>query len=188
VCNGKGVTDVLFLCTGNLCRSPSAALLLSRHLERSGTTGVMVHSAGTLGAPFGSPDLLVEEARPFGIDLGDHTPRRFDPAMIADADLVVGLSREHVREAVLADIPSFPKSFTLRELVRRGSAVGPRRDGEALGEWLARVHQGRRHAELIGDSPDDDVVDPMGGTSDDYRVMLVDVESLTATLSQLAWP
>jgi protein-tyrosine phosphatase len=184
----KGVADVLFLCTGNLCRSPSAARLLSRQLAQHGTVGVTVHSAGVLGAPFGPPDPLVAEARAFGIDLAGHVPRPFDPGMIAGADMVIGLSREHVRESVLADIPSFPKAFTLREIVRRGTGQGPRRGDETLAEWLARLHVGRRHADLIGDSPDDDIADPMGGTAEDYRLMLVDVGALTESLGRLAWP
>ena len=60
--------------------------------------------------------------------------------------------------------------------------------GEALGEWLARLHEGRRHADLIGDSPDDDIVDPMGGMPGDYRLMLTDVWALTRSFRNLAWP
>ena len=40
----------------------------------------------------------------------------------------------------------------------------------------------------MGQSPDDDVMDPMGGTPDDYRRMLTDVAALTGTLRNLAWP
>jgi hypothetical protein len=98
------------------------------------------------------------------------------------------MSREHVREAVLADPLSFAKTFTLREIVRRGQEKGQRRSDEALGEWLARLHEGRRHTDLVGDSPHDDIADPMGGSSDDYRRMLEDVSALTQSLSQLAWP
>ena len=65
--------------------------------------------------------------------------------------------------------------------VRRGAA-------EDLGVWLTRLHDGRRHTDLMGESPDDDIVDPMGGTPDDYRQMLTDVSGLTETLRNLAWP
>jgi hypothetical protein len=40
----------------------------------------------------------------------------------------------------------------------------------------------------MGESPDDDVLDPMGGTREDYRRMLTDVAALTGTLRNLAWP
>ena len=157
------MVDVLFVCTGNLCRSPSAALLLRQHLGDEAGAEVTVHSAGTFGADDGPPSALVEEGSTFGIDLGSHVARIVDPGMIETADLVVGLAREHVRETVVAVPSSFPRTFTLREIVRRGLQVGPRGDTEELGTWLGNLHEGRRHADLIGASPDDDVIDPMGG-------------------------
>ena len=172
------MADVLFVCTGNLCRSPSAALLLRQQLGDAGSE-VTVHSAGTVETDFGPPRPLVEEGRVFGIDLGAHVPRKVDPGMVQAADLVVGLTREHVRETVVAVPSSFPKTFTLREIVRRGLHTGARGAGEDLGAWLARLHDGRLHADLMGESPEDDVMDPMGGTPDDYRRMLTDVAALT---------
>ena len=129
-----------------------------------------------------------EEARAFGIDLAAHVPRTVDAAMIQAADLVVGLTREHVRETVVAVPSSFPRTFTLREINRRGLHTGARGAAEDLGAWLARLHDGRLHADLMGESPDDDVIDPMGGAPDDYRRMLTEVAALTRTLRNLAWP
>ncbi len=180
--------EVLFVCTGNLCRSPSAALLLRQQLRDAGGAEVTVHSAGTVGADVGPPRPLVEEGRAFGIDLAAHVPRTVDPAMIQAADLVVGLTREHVRETVVAVPSSFPRTFTLREITRRGGHTGARGAADDLGAWIARLHDGRLHVDLRGDAPDDDVIDPMGGTPDDYRRMLTDVAALTRTLRNLAWP
>jgi low molecular weight protein-tyrosine phosphatase len=180
--------DVLFVCTGNLCRSPSAAFLLRQELRDAGGADVTVHSAGTMQADVGPPPAFAEEARAFGIDLAAHVPRTVDPAMIQAADLVVGLSREHVRKTVIAVPSSFSRTFTLREITRRGSRTGARRSADDLGAWLARLNEGRLRADLMGDSPDDDVIDPMGGTPDDYRRMLTDVAALTRTLRNLAWP
>ena len=183
-----GMDDVLFVCTGNLCRSPSAALLLRQQLGDAGRAEVTVLSAGTVGADVGPPRPLVQEGRAFGIDLGAHVARTVDPGMIQAADLVVGLTREHVRETVVAVPSSFPRTFTLREIVRRGLDKGARGAAEDLGAWLARLHDGRLRADQMGESPDDDVMDPMGGTPDDYRRMLIEVSALTQTLRDLAWP
>ncbi len=183
-----GMDDVLFVCTGNLCRSPSAALLLRQELRDAGGAAVTVHSAGTVGSDVGPPRSLVEEGLAFGIDLAAHVPRTVDPAMIQAADLVVGLSREHVRETVVEVPSSFPRTFTLREITRRGSRTGTRGAAEDLCAWLARLNGGRLPVDLMDDSPDDDVMDPMGGTRDDYRRMLTDVAALTRTLRNLAWP
>ncbi len=182
-----GMAGVLFVCTGNLCRSPSAALFLRQQLGDAGSE-VTVHSAGTMEVDGGPPRALVLEGRALGIDLADHVPRRVEPDMIRAADLVVGLSREHLRETEVAVPPSFPTTFTLREIVRRGLDTGPRGAAEDLAAWIDRLHDGRLVADLMGESPDDDVMDPMGGTPEDYRRMLTDVAALTGTLRNLAWP
>jgi protein-tyrosine phosphatase len=181
------MTDVLFVCTSNLCRSPSAALFLRQQLGDA-RSEVTVHSAGTMAAEVDAPRALLLEGQALGIDLVDHLPRVVDSDMIRAADLVLGLTRRHLRETVTAVPTSFPKTFTLREIVRRGAHTGPRGAAEGLGVWLTRLHDGRRRTDLMGESPDDDIVDPMGGTPDDYRQMLTDVSGLTGTLRNLAWP
>ena len=100
-----GMVDVLFVCTGNLCRSPSAALFLRQQLGDAGPE-VTVHSAGTVRTGARTPRALLLEGRELGIDLADHLPRMVDPDMIRAADLVVGLTRQHLardgdRRAVL---------------------------------------------------------------------------------------
>jgi protein-tyrosine phosphatase len=182
------MAEILFLCTGNLCRSPTAEWFFSQQLLRYGPDDVTVTSAGVYGAPASPPDVLVKEGMAFGLDLSRHTPRRIDAASIAGADLIVGMEREHVREVVLADTSSFPKTFTLREIVRRGEHKGQRDGGESLADWLNRLALGRRHLDLVGDSPIDDISDPMGGTAEQFRRMLTDVQDLTRSLYRLIWP
>jgi protein-tyrosine phosphatase len=182
------MTTVLFVCTGNLCRSPSAAWLLAQRLSEAGTPDVTVESAGTLGTTAGVPVELQHEGATYGLDLSAHRPRRVDAETIARADLVIGLERAHLRETVLADPPSFARTFTLREIVRRGREHGPRPEGQTLADWLGQLGEGRRHTELLGTSPLDDIRDPMGGTSEDYRTMLTELAASTRTLHSLAWP
>lgn len=178
---------VLYLCTGNLCRSPVGAASTAAAL-RDRTDEVVVTSAGTQGIGAPSPDLLVAVAGEQAIDLRGHRGRRLDPSHLDAATLVIGMAREHVRDAVLAQPAIWPRCFTLRELVRRGHDRGGRRPDETLPAWLARVHEGRRHADLLGASPDDDVADPMGGPAGEYRAMVVEVTALTGQLVRLAWP
>jgi protein-tyrosine phosphatase len=179
------MSDVLFICTGNLCRSPSAELFLAQNVLRGGQPELSVASAGTQGTSEHVPKQLRNEAAVFGLDFTDHQPRRVEAEDIARSQMIIGMTRQHVREVVLLDRSSFPRAFTLRELVRRGSAAGPRKPDEDLQGWLLRVHGARRYLDLIGDSGQDDVPDPMGGPPEGYRRMLTDVQALVRNLYKL---
>lgn len=145
---------------------------------------------GNFGGRFGGGTVgsVARKSAAFGLDLRPHMARRLDVGMVARADMVIGMERSHVREVVLADPPAFSKSFTLREIVRRGAERGGRNSLQSLPEWLTYLGEGRRHLDLIGDSPRDDILDPMGGKPKEYRVMLNDLEALTQALHSLTWP
>lgn len=176
---------VLFVCTANRARSPFAAALLRRELEDRGLH-TEVLSAGIMEGGRGCPDLVHDAAHAVGIDLADHCSRMLTPQILDESDLVVGMAREHVRHAVVLSPASFGRSFTLRELVRRAEAVGPRR-GE-LAPWLEAVHAGRAKEDLLGSSPDDDVADPYGGPPAGYARMASELEELVRALAALVWP
>jgi protein-tyrosine phosphatase len=103
---------------------------------------------------------------------------------------VLGMTREHVREVVVLDPEAFARSFTLKELVRLGEAAGPRRPGEDLPEWLARVGDGRRRSDLMGVAPDPelDVADPIGGPLSGYERTAAEIDGLLERLVACVWP
>lgn len=148
---------------------------------------VRVSSAGEMagGAPAARGSLRAMASR--GIDLSEHRSRRFTPEHLAAADLVLGMARRHVREAVLTYPDAWPRTFTLKEIVRRGRATGARQPGQSLEEWLRRVHLGRRPTDLLGDDAADDVADPIGGPDHRYAVTADEVEELIGELVGLAF-
>jgi protein-tyrosine phosphatase len=185
--NLGAMPDVLFVCTGNLCRSPSGAALLRARLAQDGPHDVTVHSAGTIQASGWAPDALLVEGAAWGIDLHEHVPRQITHEDLDRADLVVAMARQHLREIMLMAPDAFTRSFTLRELVRRAEAVGPRSQDETLEAWLTRVRGSRRQLDVLGESADDDVADPMGGPAAGYRSMLNQVARLIDALYALVW-
>jgi len=151
--------------------------LLRTHLTAAGIPA-SVGSAGLL--PGGSPatDHAVAVMRARGVDIRHHVSRRLDPRVARLTPLVVGMARRHVREAVVTYGAAIERTFTLKELVRRGEKVGPRRPDETVSVWLARVGTGRQVSDLIGDDPDDDVADPIGRPRQEYEATVAELDDL----------
>ena len=118
-----------------------------------------------------------------GLDVSGHRSRQVTAADLAAADLILGLAREHARHAVVLLPECWPRTFTLRELLRRGLAVGPRMPGEPLRDWLARVSADRDRRELLGIRTADDVPDPNGGPLTGYQATADMLDALTRDLT-----
>jgi protein-tyrosine phosphatase len=99
---------ICFVCTGNICRSPSAALVLAGQLRRAGLDGrVRVSSAGLGGWHAGdavdSRAAAVLTAHGYPVE---HVAAQVGPAHL-DADLLVAMDRGHEKALRrLADDPS----------------------------------------------------------------------------------
>jgi hypothetical protein len=110
----------------------------------------------------------VEEGRTFGVDLAAHVPRRVDPAMISSGGSRRGpdppaCARDGAHGPVLVPEGLHPAGDHPSWVPH-----GARGAAEDLGAWLARLGDARLRADLMGESPDEDVMYPMDGT-DDYR-------------------
>lgn len=91
---------VLFVCTGNTCRSPLAEGIMRAMLADRGVVGISVSSAGT-GAMGGEPasegSYLV--ALEQDIDLSTHRARRLTADLVESADLILTMSSQHAEAA-----------------------------------------------------------------------------------------
>ncbi|PZS17672.1 MAG: hypothetical protein DLM54_09230 [Acidimicrobiales bacterium] len=161
--------------------------LLRARLAQMGVA-TTVHSAGLLPGGYAPPPDGVAVMASRGIDSSGHVSRTVEAEMIEGADLILGMAREHVRAVVLDDSDAWPRTFTLKELVRRGEESGARTPGEGLDGWLARVGADRLAADLTGSSPDDDVADPIGRSRDAWETVAAELSTLVDRLVVLIWP
>ena len=175
---------ILVVCTANVCRSPVAERLLAQRLETKGIDAE-VRSAGTHGGHHRVHKDTIRAAREVDVGLTDHESRRLSAELIEHdgADLVITMTREHLREVVAMAPQAWPRTFTLKELVRRGSGVGIS-DG-AIADWLSAAGADRRAADLMMPSVDDDLIDPYGGPYQGHVAMVHEVNDLTTRLAGL---
>lgn len=166
-----------------------AEALLRRRLDGVGHD-VHVASAGLLagGAPATDHARATMAAR--NLDLSQHASRRLDEPMIADADLIVAMTREHVREVAVVLPEALTRTFTLKELVRAAATTGPRLPGESIADWVARIGTGRQRAPLVGlgHDPDLDIADPVGGSRLDYETTADEIDLLLGKVVEAIWP
>ncbi|MCE2902797.1 MAG: low molecular weight protein arginine phosphatase [Gemmatimonas sp.] len=91
---------LLFVCTGNTCRSPLAEVIARRQIAERQLPDVTVGSAGTSAwpdAPASDGALLV--ALEHGMDLGEHRARVLSPELVAGADVVLAMGPHHLDRA-----------------------------------------------------------------------------------------
>ena len=96
---------LLFVCTGNTCRSPMAAAIARREAARRGLD-VEVHSAGLMaGAGMPAAEHARTVAAAHGLDLSGHRAASVTPELLGLADLVLGMTPRHadaIRSAPVA--------------------------------------------------------------------------------------
>ena len=109
---------VCMVCTGNICRSPMAEIILRQQLEQAGLSGgmagerVVVDSVGVAGYHVGdgADPRTVQTLLDAGYDGSAHIARKLDPAVLAECDLVLVADSGHLA--------------AVRRLVRRVSGAG----------------------------------------------------------------
>ena len=179
--------DILIVCTGNICRSPMAEALLRERLRARGITAT-VSSVGITFDGRAATDDAIQAAEAYNLDISEHRSRLMSADLVHRANLVIGMERLHAREAVVLGDSLLPRCFTLKELVRRGEAIGARRQDESIEAWLARANEGRRPMELLGESDDDNVADPYLGSPKVYAACIAEIDDLVERLVNLMWP
>lgn len=188
----EGVTaamkpTILILCTGNICRSPTAALLLT-HLLGAAADQFHIHTAGT-GAVEGAPmDSTIGGLLHLkGVEATHSSSRKLSVGMVESADLVLTASTNQ-RAAVAKLRPAaVRKTMTLKQLARYAPFIleahePPPAAGDRICWILAGVPQARAHA-IRRES--DSVADPTGKSVRHYRAALQELERACGLIAPL---
>lgn len=149
--------NILFVCTGNTCRSPMAEGLMKILLKKQNQNEIYVSSAGVSACDglFASTNAQIA-AKNRGADISLHSSRRVDKHMLASADLILCMTKSHKNQlcSMFSDYKN--KIYTLPEYV---------------------------HCNCYADSTGpDEISDPFGGDIEEYEKCASDLECLLVKL------
>jgi protein-tyrosine-phosphatase len=174
---------VLVVCTHNRTRSVLMAALFQQHAAARGTA-VTTRSAGT--GTDGEPptDTTVRMLGARQIDVGQHRATPLSDAIVSGASLIVTAEQAHVISIAGHWPGAFERTFTLPELVSRGTAVGPV-GGRSIEEWLAEVNRDRLHGLDYLDALVGEIDDPTGRAPSVWSAAFRQIDDLTNRLATL---
>jgi protein-tyrosine phosphatase len=151
---------LLFVCTGNICRSPTAERLAVAYAAHSETGGFTASSAGTR-AVIGSAihDDAAQMIEKLGGDVTDFAARQLSRKIASDADLIITMTTAH-RDKVLELAPHrLHRTFTLSEAACLISQDGAR----TIPDLAALRPRSAATSELM------DIPDPIGQTAEVFE-------------------
>lgn len=169
---------ILFVCTGNICRSPTAERLANRYATQQGIPDFTASSAGTR-AVIGHgihPD-AARVLQTLGGDTTGFTARHLTPKVAGSADLILTMTRRH-RDSVLELAPhKLHRTFTLAEASQLLTGCGARTVAE-----LANLRPQLASHEVL------DISDPIGQSPEVFQAVGGQIANLLPPVIELCRP
>ncbi|WLD93174.1 low molecular weight protein arginine phosphatase [Alkalihalobacillus sp. AL-G] len=149
------MSRILFICTGNTCRSPMAEALLN---DRSNGK-IDARSAGLFATPgYPANEHTIQTLKEEGISI-DHASKPLTTELVDWANVILTMTQQH-KQSILIQYPELAdRVFTFKEFVKGESVVGADDFEESY-----------------------DVTDPYGGHADIYRQTFKELDELITKL------
>lgn len=189
---------ILHVCTGNICRSPMAERLTVHALRQrlgDGAEAFTVASAGTWGHEGSPMEAFAEQAlAEVGLLADGFRARELLTEHVAEADLVLGATREHRAHVVTLVPTALPRTFTLREFARTAATI---RQGDLQLPYdpveraraVVRATSARRGTVPPPHPGADDLADPYGAPLATFRACARELaEAVDAVVDALVVP
>jgi protein-tyrosine-phosphatase len=118
----KQISKILFVCIGNICRSPFAQGLFTKKMRQIRQKDFHADSAGLLALPGNSATFLAQKvAAEYGVDMAGHKAKRLSQELVDWADLILIMEKFH-KDELLSDFPeASDKTFLIRHFARFGT-------------------------------------------------------------------
>jgi len=117
---------IMFVCSGNTCRSPMAEYALKSLIERERPGGVEVLSTGTLGLQGQPATRYAQEAgRVWDLDMSPHLNQPLTAELIERADMILAMAPEH-HQKILEMVPKAAGKTYLLKNFPDNSGIGDR--------------------------------------------------------------
>ena len=150
------IKHILFVCTGNICRSPFAEGLLKKLMQKKGLDDIVIDSAGLLALPGNSASGLAQKvAAEYDVDLSGHIAKSVKEDIIAGSDLILVMENSHAKDL----LDAFPEAEDKVFLIRRFARFGSRDRG---------------------------IADPYGLNYEAYRFCFLDIQDCVSGLAEYA--